>query len=200
MDHPVLQKRLIGGGVLLLLALIVVPFLMDDPRQEPQLVESNIKSWPQERPRPPIEVDEREFSPVVAPTESDPQEPLIPSTTEAFSPPPEVEPPPTAIPPVVSTKTVTPPSLKPRSETPTAGEKRWEVQVASYGLSRRSLAEKFLERMKAKGYHVELRKVGSNLRVVTAAVGSSSEARKLKKKIDRDFRVDKVQSMIRRLK
>ena len=58
--------------------------------------------------------------------------------------------------------------------------------------------------MQKKGYKVELKEVTQSgkkrLRLSTLPLSSSKSAKEMKKKIDREFKVDQVNSMIRLLK
>ncbi len=195
-----LKQRIIGGIVLVSLAVILVPFLMDDPRQEVKLLESNVPAWPDDLPLTTIEIDEKGFSPIRQPAapstpakKEKPAKPNRPATTaESDSPTPPS-----------SSKPAPVPATK-----PTAARKsgaKYEVQVASYSEKNRKIAERFLKKMKSKGYQVQLRAVTLKgkrwLRLVTTEpLQSKQSAAELKQRIDRDFKADGVRSNVRTLK
>lgn len=191
-----LKQRIVGGIVLVSIAVIVVPFLMDDPRKEVQILESNVPAWPDDLPTTTIELDEKALSPVSQPVVKQPQKPKTKPVVQSPAKP-SSEKPPAAVKPAA--KKVE------KLATPAAPSgKQWEVQVVSYGAKSRKRAERFLKRMTEKGYPVELREVTrkgkSTLRIVTRPVASRGEAKALKKKIDQAFKADKVQSLVRALK
>ena len=183
-----LKQRIIGGIVLVSLAVILVPFLMDDPREEVKLMESNIPPWPDNLPKTVIEISDDDF---------------LPTPKRPAKPKPASKP--------VSRPVATPkPESKPGKSTPVAESKakesgkRYEVQVVSYGAKSRKRAESFLKKMQSKGYKVRLseitRKGKKSLRIVTESLASKKEAKEMSKKIDREFKVDQVKSMVRSLK
>ncbi len=182
LDQVRLKQRVVGGIVLLSIAIILVPFLMDDPRQEVKILESNVPAWPEDQPLNLIDIKEEEFSPIVEPVAQGSQ------PSQSKTPAPVVE---------RSTASAGNHSTKPQIS---ADGKRWEVQVVSYSTKNRKRAERFLKRMQEKGYKVELKGGSKRLRLVTEPLSSNKAAKEMKKKIDRDFKVDKVDSMIRLLK
>ncbi len=201
LDQSQLKQRIIGGIVLVSLATILVPFLMDDPHQEVKILESNVPPWPEDQPLSLIEISEEEFSPIVEPIAQESESPRV---LEKPQKPP-------AIKPVVVEKKSEPVSdpvvkapvqktEKKKATVSVSGGKQWEVQVVSYSKKSRKRAERFQQRMEKRGYTVLLKENNKQIRLVTAPVGSSKEAKKLKKQIDRDFRTDKVKSMVRLLK
>ena len=183
-DQVQLKQRIVGGIVLVALAIILVPFLMDDPRQEVKILESNVDPWPEDPPLNLIEIQEEEFSPIVEPIAQSPVAPVKPASQPKSAP----------------AKGQAETAAKPKAGSKKASGKRWEVQVVSYGRKSRKRAERFLKRMKDKGYTVTLKETKRTLKLVTQSVGSEKEAKALKKKIDRDFKVDKVNAMVRLLK
>lgn len=191
LEQVQLKQRLVGGLVLLSLAVIFVPFLMDDPREEVKILESNIPAWPTDQPLNVIEIDEEAFSPIVEPIQQQPALPAIngkPAVAEKQAVP-------VSKPAEKKIVKAEPPKKKPVA----SSGKRWEVQVVSYSRKSRKRAERFLKRMRDKGYEVSL-KEGKRIRLVTAPVGSEKAAKALKKKIDKAFKVDQVNSMVRLLK
>ncbi len=187
-----LKQRIIGGIVLISLAAILVPFLMDDPRQEVRLLESNVPAWPDNLPLTTIEINEEGFSPAPQPVASS-----RPTTAADSS---------TVTKPIVDLSTAAAPSTAITPDTPAAesADGRYEVQVVSYSVKSRKRAERFLQRMESKGYQVKLdegtRKGKRSLRITTQPLPSMKTAREMKRKIDLDFKADKVKSMIRSLK
>ncbi len=200
LDQVQLKQRIVGGVVLLALAVIVVPLLMDDPRQEVKILESNVEPWPEDPPLNLIEISDEEFSPIVEPVTQQPQ----PSTSDGKS---SAAAAPSNQNKVVANKVTQPPAkVKPAAASPanssksTASDKQWEVQVVSYSSKSRKRAQRFLKRMQDKGFKVRLKEGKRQLRVVTQTLSSEREAKALKKKIDRTFKVDQVHSMVRLLK
>lgn len=201
LDQVLLKQRIVGGVVLLALAVIVVPFLMDDPRQEVKILESNVEPWPNDPPLNLIEISDEEFSPIVEPVAQQPQSvaPAQAATSSA-----------TSSKKVVANKVVQPPKVTKSAPKPSAKKaldkkatssgKRWEVQVVSYSHKSRKRANRFLKRMKEKGFQVQIKEGKRQLRLVTAPLSSEQAAREMKKKIDRTFKVDKVSAMVRLLK
>ena len=187
-----LKQRIIGGIALISIAVIVVPFLMDDPRKEVQILESNVPAWPDDLPTTTIELDEQALAPTPKPVVESPENPV---PRQAVEPSPK---------PSAPSVQVVPKRVEKSEASASSSGKQWEVQVVSYGIKSRKRANRFLKRMIDKGYPVELREVTrkgkSSLRIVTRPTASRSEAKALKKKIDQDFKVDKVQSLVRALK
>ncbi|MBC8520112.1 MAG: SPOR domain-containing protein [Gammaproteobacteria bacterium] len=191
-----LKQRIIGGIVLVSLAVILVPFLMDDPREEVKLMESNIPPWPDNLPKTVIEISDDDFLPTPK-RPAKPKPASKPVSRPVATPKPEVKP-------------KSKPESKPGKSTPVAESKakesgkRYEVQVVSYGAKSRKRAESFLKKMQSKGYKVRLseitRKGKKSLRIVTESLASKKEAKEMSKKIDREFKVDQVKSMVRSLK
>lgn len=196
LEQVQIKQRIVGAVVLLSLAVILVPLLMDDPAQEVKILESNVTPWPEEQPLNVIDIDEAAFSPIVEPIAQQP-EAEQPEKGAVTAKTPVAK----SAPATTATKPKAP--VKERSTTakqsPSSG-KRWEVQVVSYGLKNRKRAERFLQRMKQKGYSVELKEIKKTLRLVTKPLTSEKAAKEMKGKIDRDFKVDQVNSMIRLLK
>jgi len=195
-----LKQRIIGGVVLVSLAVILVPFLMDDPREEVKLIESNIPPWPDNLPKTVIEIGDDDFLPTPKPVTSAKQasKPVaekISVTKVKPKPKPKPKPKSKAKFIVKSDDNLTP---KDKSGT------RYEVQVVSYGEKSRKRAEAFLKKMQKKGYKVRLseatRKGKKSLRIVTEPLASQKEANAMSKKIDKEFKVDQVKSMVRSLK
>ena len=196
LDQVQLKQRIVGGLVLLSVAIIVVPFLMDDPRQEVKILESNVEPWPDDPPLNLIEISDEEFSPIVEPVAQHPvtAQPAAKSQKEA-----------TQQNRVVANKVVKPPVIDKTTKaapkaSSSAGGKQWEVQVVSYSSKSRKRAERFLKRMKEKGFDVRIKEGKRSLRLVTATLSSEKAAKAMKKKIDRAFKVDKVNAMVRLLK
>lgn len=191
-----LKQRIVGGIALVSIAVIVVPFLMDDPRKEVQILESNIPAWPDDLPTTTIELDEQAITPLPQPVVEPLQEP-VPQPVAQLSPAPQAKKAPAVVEPA-------PKSINNTAKPATTQGKQWEVQVVSYGAKSRKRAERFLKRMVDQGYPVELREVTrkgkSTLRIVTQPLTSRKEAKALKKKIDQAFKGDKVQSLVRALK
>ncbi|MBT3473363.1 MAG: hypothetical protein HN454_11125, partial [Gammaproteobacteria bacterium] len=50
LEQVQIKQRIVGGIVLLSLSIILVPLLMDDPREEVKILESNVAPWPEEQP------------------------------------------------------------------------------------------------------------------------------------------------------
>ncbi len=203
LDQVQLKQRIVGGVVLLALAVIIVPLLMDDPRQEVKILESNVEPWPDDPPLNLIEISDEEFSPIVEPIAQQPQS-AVPAQPVAKSPQ-RVQPQSTQPKKVVANKVTEPPKVvksvpKPQPKQKATSGKRWEVQVVSYSHKSRKRANRFLKRMREKGFQVELKETKRQLRLVTAPLTSEKAAREMKKKIDRAFKVDKVSSMVRLLK
>lgn len=196
LEQVQIKQRIVGAVVLLSLAVILVPLLMDDPAQEVKILESNVTPWPEEQPLNVIDIDEAAFSPIVEPIAQQPEaEQPEKGAVTAKTPVAKSAP----------ATTVSKPKAPVKERSTTAKSsvssgKKWEVQVVSYGLKNRKRAERFLQRMKQKGYSVELKEIKKTLRLVTKPLTSEKAAKEMKGKIDRDFKVDQVNSMIRLLK
>jgi DedD protein len=213
LDQVQLKQRIVGGIVLLSLAVIVAPFLTDDPRQEVKILESNVKPWPDDPPLNLIEISDEEFSPIVEPLAQSPQPASVGSPAAAEQPQRAaaaqkiVANTVTQLPLVSKTSTQTAPQTvsraapkaAPKKQSSSTG-KQWEVQVVSYGRSSRKRAERFLKRMKEKGFEVQIKEGKRQLRLVTTPLPSEKAANEMKKKIDRTFKVDRVSAMVRLLK
>ncbi|MBT3196158.1 MAG: hypothetical protein HN842_11435 [Gammaproteobacteria bacterium] len=184
-----IKQRLVGGIVLVTLAVILIPFLMDDPHKEVKILKSNVPAWPEDPPLDVINIREDEFTSVPNPTQ------LTRVDQPAATPP-------------VAASANTEKSAKPIVPTfevaPPSSGKQWAVQVASYSIRKRKHALRFLKKMQDKGYKVKLSEVTQKgkkrLKLSTLPLSSHQAAKEMKKRIDHDFRVDKVDSMIRRLK
>ena len=198
LQHIELKQRIVGGIVLISLGVIVIPFLMDDPHQEVQILESNIPAWPEDPPLNVIDISEKEFTSVPNPVKAaQPQVPAPSKQVKAEPRPPQPQQKSTV-------RILESSSSAVKKQSATATGKRWEVQVASYSVKNRKHAQNFLKKMQKKGYKVELKEVTQSgkkrLRLSTLPLSSSKSAKEMKKKIDREFKVDKVNSMIRLLK
>ena len=196
LEQVQIKQRIVGGIVLLSLSIILVPLLMDDPREEVKILESNVAPWPEEQPLNLIEVNEEEFSPIVEPIAQQPAETTVPA--KVASPLKKIES--KVVEKSVAKKVTAKAPVKELSTKKASSGKQWEVQVVSYSRKSRKRAEHFLKRVKQKGYSVTLKEIKKQLRLVTEPLSSEKEAKEMKKKIDRDFKVDQVHSMIRLLK
>ncbi len=122
-----LKRRLVGAVVLVSLAVIFLPMLVErEPSGEVRIESSNI---------PPRPADLEQFRSSVLPVPLD--EPLIPPVSET-QPPPDSEPPDPG-----DEESAEPPQ-------PRTGLSAWVVQVAS--LSSRESADKLQAQLRAKGY------------------------------------------------
>ena len=140
-----LKRRLIGATVLVSLAVIFVPMLLQhEPVLEQEINSTNIP------PRP-----DRDFSSRVLPAESDqlalppggrPQLPeAVPEAEKQVSRAPKVEPQ------GVSQKAPKPSPVAPE---PRVGLSAWIIQVGSF--SHRANAEKLLKRLRTKGFSADI--------------------------------------------
>lgn len=203
-----LKQRIIGGIVLVSLAVILVPFLMDDPREEVKLMESNVPPWPDDLPKTVIEIGDDDFLPRPKPL-SKPKSKTASNPVSASAPVVDSKSKPTTkadgkTKAKDGPKAATRKSARVKESKVRDSGKRYEVQVVSYGAKSRKRANAFLKRMQSKGYNVRLsevtRKGKKSLRIVTEPLASKKEAMEMSNKIDREFKVDQVKSMVRSLK
>lgn len=182
-----LKKRLVGAIVLVALAVIFVPMLLEgDKRSSIPLFGSNVPEPPESTtamvdiplqvPPPPVEapvVVERELPPAAEPV---PAPPAPPAPVEAAPPPPAPVAPPAPVQPVK-------PAQVPQSSKPAAGS--WAVQVGSFAES--ANATRLRDTLRGKGYPAYVEKVklasGTAYRVRVGPVLARADAEAIQAKL-----------------
>lgn len=183
-----LKKRLVGAIVLVALAVIFVPMLLEgDKRSSIPLFGSNVPEPPASTtamvdiplqvPPPPVEapvVMERELPPAVEPA---PVQPAPPAPVEAEAPAPApVAPPPAPVQPVK-------PAQVPQAAKPATGS--WAVQVGSFAES--ANATRLRDSLRGKGYPAYVEKVklasGTAYRVRVGPVLTRPDAEAIQAKL-----------------
>lgn len=192
-----LLQRVVGALVLLALAVIFVPMLLNREDENPQVI-MDAPTMPETPAAPVIEPQ-----PVEVPTpgsEPFPEEYEIieeAPVTAVETPTTPIEPaPPLAEPPVASA----PPQAAPAPETPPAAaapEQRldaanlpvsWSVQLAS--LSSRENAESLQKTLRSQGYNAYIRTVGGMNRVFVGPLIERAEANRLRDVLQRQQKLD----------
>jgi len=183
-DKINLKQRIIGGIILVSLTVIALPFLMDEPRPEMQILDSNVDPFPEHLPQTTIKLKQDKFA----------EQPKLKAVS---TPTVKQEAEPKAAPkaaPKVEHK------VEPKVEPKAASKaKSWVVQVVSYRSKSRKRADTFLKKMQKRGYNIKLieDKKRGMLRLVIDGFKSLATAKAMSKKIDEDFKVDKVKSMVK---
>lgn len=149
-----LKKRLVGTTVLVSLAVIFLPMLVEEPPPETELDRLEL-ALPEQRPAIPSE--RALTAPIAAPEPlpplppSEPDEPLPPVTETAASPPPATPSPAPVPPPRQSEPVVTAAPPAPAPPPPAAtGPAAWIIQVASF--ANQGNAERLVTRLRQAGF------------------------------------------------
>ena len=140
-DKINLKQRIIGGIILVSLTVIALPFLMDEPRPEMQILDSNVDPFPEHLPQTTIKLKQDKFA----------EQPKLKAVS---TPTVKQEAEPKAAPkaaPKVEHK------VEPKVEPKAASKaKSWVVQVVSYRSKSRKRADTFLKKMQKRGYNIKL--------------------------------------------
>ena len=143
--EPKLKQRLTGTAVLVILAVIFIPMLLDTAREGQQGVdETNIPAQPADMPAPP----EEDFSSRVVPLLQLPEQ-TPPAETETAPPPPPVEVSP--LPESAVTENAAPqPEVQNEDQTNRVGVSAWVVQLGSF--SSKDNAEALNQKLRQAGF------------------------------------------------
>ncbi|MGB0721064.1 MAG: SPOR domain-containing protein [Gammaproteobacteria bacterium] len=175
---PQLKQRLVGAVSLLVIAVLVVPLVLDGPppgsvyEKAPDVAPGNAQST---APRP---------EPVAAPTFRPPPPPVKVSVGEGNGP---ALPTPVARPSVQAAKPQAPTAAKTTTQ-------RWTVQVASFG--KKPNATALVARLKKAGYDADIetlkRASGTLFRVRVGPVSDVGEAKRVRDAIKRRFKLNAI--------
>lgn len=210
-----LKQRLIGAGILILLAVIFIPMLLDERPSQPSQVESTQVNEPAPAPQPDVPADSGQFTSKVTPLDEPPAPPVSrdPAGDAAISDAPE---------PAPSTATLTPPSpaatpdsaappapapapsvterlpsnLNPDVPAPPAAKQHqdvnaWVVQLGSF--SNEQNAVKLRDQLRAKGYAAFMETTtGANGKVARVRVGPEvdrARAEAVRDRLQKEFKI-----------
>lgn len=184
-----LKNRLVGIGVLLLVAAVILPLLLDGANRDALQADTRLPPPPEvpaadallQAPAPELPMAEAELAREHVPAEPEPA-PVIPPVAVAPTPTPA----PAAAP---------APARAPVAETPAADPRltglaeAWDVQLAA--LSSAEGAERLRAKVAAAGYKVRVIRAGSLLKVVVGPELRRADAEKLRDRLAADARIGK---------
>lgn len=188
-----LKNRLVGVGVLLVLAAIVLPLVFDGANQDALLADTRLPPPPAvpeaeallTAPAPELPQAEAELAREHVPAEPEAPAPLPPvAVAPGTAPAPAVAAPPAAAPaaPAPAATTAADPRLAGLAEA-------WDVQLAA--VSAPEGAERLRGKLVAAGYKARVVKVGALYKVLAGPELRREDAEKLRAKLAADARVGK---------
>lgn len=175
-----LKQRLVGAAVLVLLAVIFIPVILDRPPEPAPRIE---------RPAPPPKKPAEEFSSRIVPLDA-PRTPMVEAERkrkQAAVPEPAPQPaaPPRQPEPAPEPETAAAPPPPPEPEPAEAGPGGWAVQLGSFSSEKNAIALR--DELKQKGYAVFLEKArtdsGDITRVMVGPELERKRAAELKTKL-----------------
>ncbi|MFZ5723366.1 MAG: SPOR domain-containing protein [Pseudomonadota bacterium] len=191
---PILKKRLTGTAVLVVLAALLLPLVLDGANEEALLADTRLPPPPAvpdaaallEAPPEAVSAAETEIARDHVPVE--PEAPVIPPVAVApGTPPAETEPAPVPAPAVAAPAPVADPRLASLAEA-------WDVQLAA--VSSPDGADRLRASVATAGYKARIVRAGPLYKVVVGPELRREDAEKLRAKLAADARIGKPAGML----